>query len=54
MTNGFCVEAQIEANGRGTWSASFAFDPETGDYHYSAPYPGAKAPAFFGDEVRTG
>lgn len=52
VTNGFCVEALIESGGRGTWWASFVFDPETGDYRYSNPYPGAKAPVFFGDEVR--
>ncbi|MET9694404.1 hypothetical protein ABZY81_39345 [Streptomyces sp. NPDC006514] len=53
VTNGFSVQAQIESSsGRGTWTASFNFDPETGDYHYSHPYPGAKAPRFFGDEVR--
>ncbi|MFG2793413.1 hypothetical protein [Streptomyces sp. NPDC048419] len=52
VTNGFCVEALIESSGRGTWTAFFVFDPETGDYHHSHPYPGAKAPVFFGDEVR--
>lgn len=52
VTNGFCVEALIESNGRGSWTADFEFDPETGDYRCFAPYPGAKAPRFFGDEVR--
>ncbi|MFI7359753.1 hypothetical protein ACIBTP_38205 [Streptomyces avidinii] len=52
VTNGFTVEAEIESGGRGTWIATLAFDPETGDYRRSGPYPDAKAPWFFGDEVR--
>ena len=52
-TNGFNVEAKIRSNsGRGTWTAHFEFDEETGHCHYSHPYPGATAPLFFIDEVQ--
>ncbi|MFI0818622.1 hypothetical protein ACH4TX_19270 [Streptomyces sp. NPDC021098] len=52
-TSGFNVEAKIRSNsGRGTWTAHFAFDEETGHCHYSHPYRGATAPLFFIEEVQ--
>ncbi|MFD3700726.1 hypothetical protein ACFWUZ_32120 [Streptomyces sp. NPDC058646] len=51
VTNGFNVEARFRSNsGRGTWTASFVFDPETWTYDCWVPY-GANAPRFFGNEV---
>ncbi|MFJ9151887.1 hypothetical protein ACIRP7_28395 [Streptomyces sp. NPDC102270] len=52
-TSGFTVEAKIRSNsGRGTWTAHFQFDEETGHCHYSHPYRGATAPLFFIEEVQ--
>ncbi|WP_329252621.1 hypothetical protein OG223_24730 [Streptomyces sp. NBC_01478] len=52
-TSGFTVEAKIRSNsGRGTWTAYFEFDDETGHCHYSHPYRGATAPLFFIEEVQ--
>ncbi|WP_089104157.1 hypothetical protein [Streptomyces hyaluromycini] len=52
-TSGYTVEAKIRSNsGRGTWTAYFEFDEETGHCHYSHPYQGATAPLFFIEEVQ--
>lgn len=52
-TNGFTVEAKIRSNsGRGTWTAHFEFDEETGHCRYSHPYQGATAPLFFIEKVQ--
>jgi hypothetical protein len=52
-TSGFNVEAKIRSNsGRGTWTAYFEFDKETGHCYYSHPYRGATAPQFFIEEVQ--
>ncbi|GAA2273275.1 hypothetical protein GCM10010368_48320 [Streptomyces roseiscleroticus] len=52
-TSGYNVEAKIRSNsGRGTWTAFFEFDDETGHCHYSHPYQGATAPLFFIEGVQ--
>lgn len=54
-SSGFHVDARIRTNsGKGSWDASYDFDPESGDYSYSALYRDSGMARAFGDAVRDG
>ena len=51
-TNGFGVVAKFRTgSGKGSWTAYFTFDEETGHYTWSCPHRSAGSPWAFGDEV---